>query len=513
MNVVLVGFMGSGKSKVGRLLAERTGRTHLDTDDLIAAEGETISELFRTAGETEARKRERAVVREASKATDAIISTGGGAVLDERNVRDLKKDGVIVYLKADRDELVRRLSNSRKDRPLLKGHDVKARVDELMDERSEIYERVADFVVRTDSRSPGHVVDAIVKRFSLNGTSRTARVRVGTQPPYSVEIGRGLLSGIRTPKGAERAVVVSHPKLRRLYGDRLQLDVEHTWATFPEGEDNKTLDTARQLSEALAKAGLHRGDVVVALGGGVVGDVAGFVASTFGRGIAVIQAPTTLLAMVDSSIGGKTGVNLPQGKNLVGTFHQPFAVVADLDVLETLPERDLRGGLAEVIKYGFLSDRPLVDLVLDKRDQIFGRGDVLQSIIRRCAKIKADVVASDEKDHGLRAILNYGHTLGHAIELVSDLHHGEAISVGMVYAATVAKLLGMSDLVSHHREVLEAVGLPTSVERMSWRKVRERMVLDKKYSGGDRLVLLAELGKPVVRDVPVDVLEEAWRAI
>lgn len=499
MNVVLVGFMGSGKSKVGKRLAKLTGRTHIETDSLVT-DGTSVEEIFAKEGEAGFRKRERAAVKGAAKQTDVVISTGGGTILDPANVRDLKRNGVVVYLKADESELIKRLTQSKRERPLLKG-DIPGRVRELLQQRNAIYESVADVVVRSDARNADRVVEKIASTLSLNGAARTSRIRVGTVPPYTVSVGRGLLGSIELPKNAERAVVISHPRLRRLYGDALK---QHTWLTFAEGEAGKTLETAAKLSEGLAKARLHRDDVVIALGGGVVGDVAGFVASTYGRGIGVIQIPTTLLAMVDSSIGGKTGVNLPQGKNLVGTFHQPLAVIADLDVLRTLPEREFRGGLAEVLKYAFIADPGLVKL-LEKRD--------MHSVVTRSAKIKANVVGSDERDLGRRAILNYGHTLGHAIELASELHHGEAVSVGMVYAAIVAKLLDLPDMVDEHRRVLEAVGLPTTVEGLRWTDVRRRMVMDKKYAKGDRMVLLEDITKPVVRDVAVDILERAWKEL
>jgi shikimate kinase/3-dehydroquinate synthase len=500
MNIVLVGFMGSGKSKVGKRLASQTGRSLIDIDALITSDGETIGEIFEREGEAGFRKRERAAVKEAARATNAVISTGGGTVMDANNVKDLKRNGRVIYLKADASELADRLARSKTQRPLLEGHDIPERVASLLKERAPVYESVADVIVRSDARDPDHVVRQIVAKLSTNGTSRTDRIRVKTDPPYWVTVGRRLLGSIDLPTSAEKAVVISQPRLRRLYGDR----IPHPWITFPDGEANKTLATAAQLSEGLAKAGLHRGDVVIAVGGGVVGDVAGFVASTFGRGIGVIQVPTTVLAMVDSSIGGKTGVNLPQGKNLVGTFHQPLAVIADLDVLETLPEREYRSGLAEVIKYSFIADPGLIK-VLERKD--------MQGVVTRSAKIKAEVVAEDERDAGRRAILNYGHTLGHAVELATGLHHGEAISIGMVYAATVARELEMSDLVDDHRRTLEAIGLPTRVDGLRWSDVRKRMVLDKKYAKGDRMVLLEDVAKPVVRDVPVDVLEKAWKEL
>jgi 3-dehydroquinate synthase/shikimate kinase/3-dehydroquinate synthase len=507
-NIVLVGFMGSGKSEVGRVLAERTGRRLIDTDDVVVDDGVTIDDIFASEGEAGFRRREKKAVEKISRASSAVISTGGGTILDPANVKALKRSGVLVYLQTSADELVKRLRDDPRERPLLRSIEgppgregLRKRVETLLSKRTPLYESVADHVVACDGLQPGAVADEIVKRLHHGtGTAATAqRVKVALDPPYVVCVGRGILASapelVKLPKGAEHACVISHPRIRRIWGAGLESSLRAaglkvSWATFPAGEERKTFDTSARLLRAMARAGLHRGDVVFALGGGVVGDVGAFVASTYNRGIPVVQVPTTLLAMVDSSIGGKTGVNLPQGKNLVGTFHQPIGVVADLDVLATLPERELRGGLAEVVKYGFIADPPLVELVTRERDEIIGRGEVLEAIVVRCAKIKADVVAQDEKESGLRAILNYGHTLGHAIEAASvggrgkRLHHGEAIAIGMVFAAVVARLNGTSkrDLVGDHVSAFEAAGLPTRVEGPSWSEVLDRMKLDKKYS-------------------------------
>jgi 3-dehydroquinate synthase len=229
--------------------------------------------------------------------------------------------------------------------------------------------------------------------------------------------------------------------------------------------------------------------------------------------------------MVDASIGGKTGVNLPQGKNLVGTFHQPLGVLADTDVLGTLAEREVRAGLAEVVKYAFIADPGIADIVVRQRDEILGGGPAIDALVARCARTKAGIVGADERESGVRAILNYGHTLGHAIEAVSvahrgrakgaKLHHGEAVAIGMVYAAAVSVLLGSAgrELVHEHRRVLEAVGLPTRVGGIAWKDVWERMAMDKKYSRGHRLVVLRGPGAPVVRDVPQRILRSAFAQV
>jgi len=537
-NIVLVGFMGSGKSEVGRQLAERTGRTLVDVDSVVESEGTPISEIFAAEGEVGFRRRERRVVEKVSRSRGAVIATGGGSVLDASNVKALKRSGVLVYLDTSVDELVRRLADD-EDRPLLKSTEgiagrteLRSRVEKLLAKRRPVYESVADHIVACDGRLPGDVADDIVKRLHGVERSRTRRVKVELDPSYSVVVGRGLLARaselVKLPRTVENVCIVSHPRIRRLWGAPLEGGLSAagrnvTWCTFPEGEERKTPDTAARLARTMARSGFHRGDAVFALGGGVVTDVGGFVASTYARGVDLVQLPTTLLGMVDAAIGGKTGVNLPQGKNLLGTFHQPLGVLADLDVLRTLSERELRGGLAEVIKYGFISDPPLAEMIPKRRDEIFARGDVLEGIVVRCARIKARVVAEDETEQGLRAILNYGHTLGHAVEALSvagrakgpRLHHGEAISIGMVYAAAVSQIVARTteDLVASHRRILESVGLPTRVEGVTWSEVRDRMQLDKKYAQGMRLVLLTKGGEPVVERVSEKILERAFQEV
>ncbi len=543
-NIVLVGFMGTGKSEVGRRLAERTKRKLIDVDSVVESEGTSIAEIFAAEGERGFRRRERSTIERVSRASNAVIATGGGAVLDSANVRNLKRSGVVVYLKTGVDELVRRLEGT--DRPLLRPAEgpptkteLRKRIARLLTERTPLYEGAADHVVACDGRRPSEIADEIARRLerSADGSadvSKVRRVRVSTSRPYTVHIGRGLLGRlpdlVKLPQGTEKICLVSHPRIRRLWGTPLERSfkgssrVSVVWWTFPEGEERKSIETAARLAHAMAKAELHRGDVVVALGGGVVGDLAGFAASTYARGVAFVQVPTTLLAMVDAAIGGKTGVNLPQGKNLVGTFHQPLGVVADVEVLRTLPERELRGGLAEVAKYGFISDPSLCELIVREGEEILQRRADLESLVARCARTKAGIVSADEREAGMRAVLNYGHTLGHALEGLSfagrlragrRLHHGEAISIGMVYAAAVSELTGRAkgDLVADHHRVLESIGLPTTIEGVSWNEVRERMGMDKKYARGVRLVVLEEPGRPVLRAVPEKTLKRAFNEV
>ena len=275
-----------------------------------------------------------------------------------------------------------------------------------------------------------------------------------------------------------RQVLLVHPRaLADLAGDversLLSGGADVVPATIPDGEAAKTLDVAADLWSLLGRRAFTRSDVVVALGGGATTDLAGFVAAGWLRGVAVVHVPTTLLGMVDAAVGGKTGINTPEGKNLVGAFHPPAGVVCDLTTLTTLPRAELVSGLAEVVKTGLIADRRVLELVEEHADEATDpTSDVLRELVVRSVQVKADVVSQDLREAGLREILNYGHTLGHAIEKVEQYRwrHGEAVSVGLVYAAELAHEVGRLDAadVARHRDVLTAVGLPTTYDRSRW---------------------------------------------
>lgn len=345
---------------------------------------------------------------------------------------------------------------------------------------------------------------------------------------YSVWVGPGLLGHladlIPIPDGAEKIALVTDAPVWALHGESARSALAATGLRFVEpfvveaGEEAKTMMTAESIARWLATSGAHRRDLVVALGGGVVGDIAGFAAATFARGLAVAQVPTTVLAQVDAAIGGKTGVNLPEGKNLVGAFHQPVAVVADTQLLETLPEAELRSGFAEVAKHGFIADPGILDSLSGGRAALEAREpETLAGVIARAAAVKARVVERDETERGERAFLNYGHTLGHALEALAGyrgLRHGEAVSIGMVFAARLAARLGHADVVGLHVDVLGALGLPTGGVEFDFEDVEAVWSGDKKYRGGMRFVILEDLARPrLVSDVPQADLRAAYEAV
>jgi 5-deoxy-5-amino-3-dehydroquinate synthase len=351
------------------------------------------------------------------------------------------------------------------------------------------------------------------------------RVTVRVDPPYDVVVGRGALREIGPLLADRRRVaVVSQAAIADAYAGRACADLPNAEVfLIDDGEPAKTLATVERVGRDLAAWGLLRDDVIVALGGGVVGDVAGFTAAVYHRGVAVLQVPTTLLAQIDAAIGGKTGVNLPEGKNLIGAFHQPAAVIADVDTLQSLPEREYRAGLAEVAKYAFLPEgERLAKSLVDGVAQVRGRDpDVLTEVVTESARIKAIHIEDDPEERtGRRAALNYGHTLAHALEALGgyDILHGEAVAIGLVFADALAVDLGRvpSEALERHRDVLVGLGLPTRVEpgRALTRDVCvAQMHRDKKARGGLTFVLPSRNGLERVDDPPAPALDRAFAAI
>lgn len=336
------------------------------------------------------------------------------------------------------------------------------------------------------------------------------RIEVRTAQPYPVIIGRGLLGDlveVVTGSGGVRTVALFHqPSLVEtaevVRAALAEAGLDAHRIEIPDAEAGKELAVAGFCWEVLGRIGLTRNDVVVSLGGGAATDLAGFVAATWMRGVKIVHVPTTLLAMVDAAVGGKTGINTEAGKNLVGCFHEPSAVLVDLVTLETVPRNEIVAGMAEIIKAGFIADPVILDLVeRDPRAALDPTGEVLPELIRRAVAVKAEVVAADLKESALREILNYGHTLGHAIERRERYRwrHGAAVSVGLVFAAELGRLAGRLDdtTADRHRSILESVGLPTTYDPDALPQLLESMQTDKKTrSGVLRFVVLDGLAKP-----------------
>jgi 3-dehydroquinate synthase len=357
-------------------------------------------------------------------------------------------------------------------------------------------------------------------------TATRIEVRPSDGPPYQAVVGVGVLGELPglVPKES-RTIVVIHPEglgeiARPACGALSAAGLSVETEAVPDGEAAKTIDVAARLWSSLAARKLSRSDCIVGLGGGATTDLAGFVAATWLRGVKVVLVPTTLLGMADAAIGGKTAIDIPAGKNLVGAFHSPAGVLADLATLETLPRADYVAGLAEVIKVGFIADPVILDLIEDDPDgATVPHGRHARELIERAIRVKAGVVSGDLTEQGPREILNYGHTLGHAIERVEEyrFRHGDAVAVGLVYVAELARLAGRLDrqTADRHRELLASVGLPTSYRPAAWPDLRQAMSVDKKVRGARlRLVVLDGLARPGILDgPPEELLRDAYREV
>jgi 3-dehydroquinate synthase len=341
----------------------------------------------------------------------------------------------------------------------------------------------------------------------MTDTTEPVTVRVAVDPPYPVVIGTGLLNELEELLSSRHRVAILHQPVLGQTAEAIRSHlagkgVDAHRIEIPDAEAGKDLPVVGFIWKVLGRIGIGRKDALVSLGGGAATDVAGFAAATWLRGVDIVHVPTTLLGMVDAAIGGKTGINTEAGKNLVGAFHQPLAVLVDLATLETLPRNEIVAGMAEVVKAGFIADPVILDLIeADPQAALDPAGDVLLELIRRAITVKAEVVAADEKESELREILNYGHTLGHAIERREryEWRHGAAVSVGLVFAAELARLAGRLDdaTAQRHRTILTSLGLPVSYDADALPQLLEYMAGDKKTRAGVlRFVVLDGLAKP-----------------
>lgn len=535
-NVILIGFMGSGKSEVGKRLAHMLGMEFVDTDALIEQQTKmSISEIFRRHGEAWFREIEKKVVSEVASRRGLVISTGGGVPMFEENMQALRHNGLLFYLRASPITIWKRIKDVQ-DRPLLDVSDRFSRILELLERREPFYRR-ADFIIQTDELNPDEVASQIAAWVnSLPKGTRSVPVCLDART-YHIIVGKGLCermpsilkaANLKEPFVLLTDECVAQVQLHRpqkafeLQGIRLPV------VSLPAGEITKSLEFATRLYEALIEFEMTRDGTLIAFGGGVITDLGGFVAATYMRGISLVNAPTTLLGQVDAAIGGKVAVDHPKAKNLIGCFYQPRLVIADIETMRTLPEKAYREGLAEVIKYGVIADASLFNAVkrninaLNERDL-----QVLSEIVRRCCEIKARIVERDEHERsGERSLLNYGHTFGHAIEAAtgySKLLHGEAIAIGMIAASRMAHKLGVcaQDVVDEQLELLKRVGLPTSlseagITNITPEQIYEAMALDKKRRGKMlRFILPREIGSAFMTSEPIpdEVVMEAIASV
>ena len=515
-NIVLTGFMGTGKTSVGREVARRLGRPFVDMDaEIETRTGMPISRLFADKGEAAFRDLEAQLCRELCQQQGLVIATGGGTLVDLRNRQGLMASGPVFCLTCTTDGILRRLAAAQ-DRPLLDVEDRRREVERLLSRRQEAYIAIPRQVDTTLLS-----VEEVARQVIEDAISILLPVcHPGGQ--YAVHLGPGLLarlgSLVRDAVTGARIAVVTNETIAPLYAEPVAESLRRAGlspfaCTIPDGEQHKTIDTLAALYAQLVQGDLNRSGTVLALGGGVVCDVAGFAAATYMRGVPVVQVPTTLLAMMDASVGGKTAVDLAQGKNLVGAFKQPALVVIDPDVLDTLPQPEFASGMAELIKHGVLADPDLFEEL--------GHGppkrQAWSSCIARSLQVKINVVEQDPLEHGLRAVLNLGHTTGHALEQASgfQMRHGEAVSVGMVAAAQIATVLGLAEptLPGRIAAVLAAHGLPVTCPPLHAQSLWAAMGHDKKRHGTAlHWVLPRDIGQVEIRaDVPAEVVLRVLR--
>ncbi len=542
--IYIAGFPGSGKTTAGKIVADVLDWSFIDVDrEIVRRDGRTVVKIFDEDGEQGFRKMEHQVVFDFSQRKRTVVSLGGGSIAFPEIFAVMDKTGFIVTLDARPDVLFQRMQEQRKKigeeavRPLLEGPDPLEHLIQHKERRQPAY-ALAHWTVHTDNLSVHEVAEEVVRawrKMSAKGTSTgnpfagspdlaaTVETSSGSCP---LLVGWGLLprlgellklAGVQGP-----VYFVSDTTVSGLYGDLAQQACREAGIvahilSFPAGEQSKSLATATRLYQWLAELKAQRGHTVVALGGGVVGDLAGFVAATYNRGMGFVQVPTSLAAMVDASIGGKTAVDLPQAKNLVGAFYQPRMVVADVSILKTLSQRAIMEGWAEAIKHGLILDADLFSTFERHAERLLAlEPELTTDVIRKSMAIKARVVSQDERETaGYRILLNYGHTIGHGLEAATEYGrflHGEAVAVGMIGAARIGSRLEITpaDVVERQEAVLKRFRLPVSAPGVDLDGVLAAMSLDKKAQGESlRWVLLEAVGRATVHtDVPQELVQE-----
>ncbi len=516
-NIILVGFTCTGKTEVGKRLAAALGLRAVYSDGLIEERaGKTVERIFAEDGEEKFRRLERNVITHLSTQQGLVVVTGEGVLEDRRNLTALQRSGTLIWLSASPEAILARV---RKEpaRCLLKTADRRAKIKKLLALRSPQYAR-ADYHFDTTQTSPAKTAAQIAHLLT------TVPVQLGERS-YEIIIGRGLLTNaaehINRLGEHGRVVVISEAQVWGYHGKALAAGLpKHKQIILPALEDPERLKSfryAEHLYDELLRMETRRDSLLIAFGGGTIGDLVGFVASTYMRGLDFVQIPTTLLAQVDSSVGGKVAVNHPRAKNLIGVFWQPKLVLADLHCLDTLPRQQIRNGLAEMVKHAVLADARLFRYMEDHIEDVTRLyPPTMRHLLWRNCHIKADIVSRDEREGGIRAFLNLGHTFGHALESAVNYHglaHGEAVSIGMAAAARMATNLGLfsENGLKRLTELLHAYHLPTLVPEVPVASVMSLMKTDKKASrGGLRFVLPERIGEVrIVSDIPAAEIRKA----
>jgi shikimate kinase/3-dehydroquinate synthase len=539
--IFLIGFSATGKSRIGKGIAGELGWHVVDTDEEIATlAGKSVAEIFAQDGELRFREMEEQVLAGASKKKDVVIACGGGVVISPGNRQLMKESGFVVRLEASPETIHQRLmqdaGRSGSIRPLLAAPNPLERIRDLKESREHYY-GIADWTVHTDHLTLEEAQQEVLRgwyywnrahpELGAPGSSgdRAAHVVTATSH-YPIHVGWGLLHHLGEAMAraglSGKAYLISDETVFAIHGDTAMQSLREAGIRTDKlvvtpGEGTKTLDTAARIYDWLIENRAERSDTVVALGGGVVGDLAGYTAATFLRGLPLVQVPTSLVAMVDACVGGKTAVNHARGKNLIGAFHQPRLVLVDVQTLATLNGRETISGWSEVVKHGMVLDPQLFAFLLGNTGKLLSLdAEATTEAVKRSIAVKARIVSEDERESGRRILLNYGHTIGHALEAATGYKrftHGEAVAVGMTGAAMLAHDLGLlpRDVLEEQCTLLRGFGLPTGCPGVDVVRVLGAMELDKKARGGAvRWVLLNGVGSPVIRD---DVGEERVREV
>ncbi len=553
-SIVLVGMMGAGKTSVGRRLAQKLGLEFVDADaEIELAHRMTIAEIFAAHGEPYFRDGERRVITRLLAQGRKVLATGGGAFMNEETRARIAERAVSVWLKADFDVLLRRV-RKRSNRPLLANADPEATLKRLIDDRYPVYALADVTIVSRDGPHDlviADLVGALAKTLGVEPEGSQAMIQEDeSRPPeavhelvrvelsertYDILVGADLLAMAGPRLAALRpgaaCMIVTDSNVAQHHLAALQASLEraglrHACVSLAPGEASKSMQGFADVCDAILAARLERSDLVIAFGGGVIGDLAGFAAASTRRGMAFVQIPTSLLAQVDSSVGGKTGINSRHGKNLIGAFHQPILVMADTACLDSLPAREFKAGYAEIVKYGLINDAAFFAWLEGSWSEIFAGGAARVQAIRHSCAAKAAVVARDERETGERALLNLGHTFAHAFERLTDydgsrLVHGEAVAIGLACAFRLSHSLGLCPAVDRARVEahLDAVSLPSRIKQIPGfaaapEQVLSAMYQDKKVSRGHLTFILAHgIGRSfVARDIPPDAVGDFLQA-
>lgn len=495
-HIFLYGPSGVGKSTIGKILANNLNLPIVDSDKVIEINADmSISDISEKHGMAKVRDLETQALQQIIQDKESVVSLGGGALLREENRLLVEKSGKVILLMAELPTLLERLQNDSHQRPILAG-DLKSKLTSYLEERANHY---ASFPLKieTDKKNVEQIVENI--------KTKLGRHHLSSMGEYNVIVGN--LSNL---PNLHNTIIVTDENIAKLHAETIsKLNIKTI--VVPAGEEHKNLETVQYLWKSFLENGLDRKSIVIAIGGGVIGDMTGFAASTYMRGIDWIAVPTTLLSMVDASLGGKTGFDLPEGKNLIGAFHPPKLVLADVQFLKTLPERELISGMAEVVKHGIISDPELFDLCSNGLNWV---KDNLEEIVKRAMAVKIQVIEEDPYEKNIRAKLNLGHTVGHAVELVSkfNLRHGEAIAIGTMVEAKYSARVGLASqsVVEAIESTLKKLNLPKQIpDEMPREEIIKAMRVDKKKNAkAIRFALPVEIGKVELVDVNESALAD-----